>query len=133
MCLLLFLVNPKPCSAEKGNKDFTNDIKSDFSLDDLNFDPAAIIGEGSGDWSVSFFKIILWTNLFLSQIFEVEFLVMNVLLSILSNLLTRPFQLNNMDPGDLLSFLDGPGDLATPPSSGGQDSRGLPGIDNHLS
>ena len=23
-----------------------------------------------------------------------------------------------MDPGDLLSFLDGPGDLATPPSSG---------------
>lgn len=27
-------------------------------------------------------------------------------------------QLNNMDPGDLLSFLDGPGDLATPPSSG---------------
>ena len=35
------------------NKDFTNDIKSDFSLDDLNFDPAAIIGEGNGDWSVS--------------------------------------------------------------------------------
>ena len=23
-----------------------------------------------------------------------------------------------MDPNDLLSFLDGPGDLATPPSSG---------------
>ena len=39
-------------SAEK-NKDFTNDIKSDFNLDDLNFDPAAIIGEGNGDWSVS--------------------------------------------------------------------------------
>ena len=36
------------------NKDFTNDIKTDFSLDDLNFDPTAIIGEGNGDWSVSF-------------------------------------------------------------------------------
>ena len=39
-------------SAEK-NKDFTDNIKSDFSLEDLNFDPAAIIGEGTGDWGVS--------------------------------------------------------------------------------
>lgn len=59
------------------NKDFTSDIKQDFSLDDLNFDPATIIGEGNGEWS-----------------------------------------LNNMDPNDLLSFLDGPAELATPPSSG---------------
>ena len=40
------------CSAEK-NKDFTDNIKSDFNLEDLNFDPAAIIGEGTGDWGVS--------------------------------------------------------------------------------
>ena len=40
-------------SAEK-NKDFTDNIKSDFSLEDLNFDPAAIIGEGTGDWGVSY-------------------------------------------------------------------------------
>merc|ERR1712106_149945 len=72
-------------SAEK-NKDFTNDIKSDFSLDDLNDDTAAIIGEGNGDWS-----------------------------------------LNNMDPNDLLSFLDGPGDLATPPSSGAGSENGKQG------
>ena len=44
-------------SAEK-NKDFTNEIKSDFNLEDLNFDPAAIIGEGAGDWSVSTIVII---------------------------------------------------------------------------
>jgi hypothetical protein len=44
-------------SAEK-NKDFTSDIRSDFSLDDLNFDPAALIGENSGDWSVSHFVLI---------------------------------------------------------------------------
>ena len=37
---------------------------------------------------------------------------------ILVHQLFFPQQLNNMDPGDLLSFLDGPGDLATPPSSG---------------
>jgi len=73
-------------SAEK-NKDFTDNIKSDFSLEDLNFDPAAIIGEGTGDWG----------------------------------------QLNNMDPGDLLSFLDGPGDLATPPSSGAGSETGKQG------
>ena len=42
-------------SAER-NKDFTSDIRSDFSLDDLNFDPAALIGENSGDWSVSLQK-----------------------------------------------------------------------------
>ena len=34
------------------------------------------------------------------------------------------FQLNNMDPNDLLSFLDGPGDLATPPSSGAGSENG---------
>lgn len=34
-------------------------------------------------------------------------------------------QLNNMDPGDLLSFLDGPGDLATPPSSGAHHDQKL--------
>lgn len=34
-------------------KDFTNDIKTDFNIDDLNFDPAAIIGENNGDWNVS--------------------------------------------------------------------------------
>jgi len=73
-------------SAEK-NKDFTDNIKSDFSLEDLNFDPAAIIGEGTADWG----------------------------------------QLNNMDPGDLLSFLDGPGDLATPPSSGAGSETGKQG------
>ncbi len=42
-------------SAEK-NRDFTSDIRSDFSLDDLNFDPAALIGDNNGDWSVSPFK-----------------------------------------------------------------------------
>ena len=30
-----------------------------------------------------------------------------------------------MDPGDLLSFLDGPGDLATPPSSGSHRDQNL--------
>ncbi len=42
-------------SAEK-NRDFTSDIRSDFSLDDLNFDPAALIGDNNGDWSVSPFN-----------------------------------------------------------------------------
>ena len=36
-------------------------------------------------------------------------------------------QLNNMDPNDLLSFLDGPGDLATPPSSGAGSDNGKQG------
>ena len=40
------------CS-ERTNKDFTNDIKTDFNLEDLNFDPAAIMGDNNGDWSVS--------------------------------------------------------------------------------
>ena len=89
-------------SAEK-NKDFTNDIKSDFNLDDLNFDPAAIIGEGNGDWSVSWFVFHEKKNNF------------------------HFFQLNNMDPNDLLSFLDGPGELATPPSSGAGSENGKQG------
>ena len=32
-----------------------------------------------------------------------------------------------MDPTDLLSFLDGPGDLATPPSSGAGSENGKQG------
>ena len=76
MSLLLLPVNLTSCSAEKGNKDFTNDIKSDFSLDDLNFDPAAIIGEGSGDWSVSVTSMCIF---FLSPIFVVWF---NFLISV---------------------------------------------------
>ena len=44
------------CYSAERNKDFTSDIRSDFSLDDLNFDPAALIGENSGDWSVSLQK-----------------------------------------------------------------------------
>ena len=39
--------------SERTNKDFTNDIKTDFNLEDLNFDPAAIIGDNNGDWNVS--------------------------------------------------------------------------------
>ena len=31
-----------------------SDIRTDFSLDDLNFDPAQLIGEGGGDWNVSY-------------------------------------------------------------------------------
>ena len=85
-------------------KDFTNDIKTDFNLDDLNFDPAAIIGENNGDWNVSH-----------SSCSSVR------LYSVL-------FQLNNMDPNDLLSFLDsGPGDLSTPPSSGAGSEGGRAG------
>ena len=37
---------------DKPNKDFTNEIKTDFNLEDLNFDPAAIIGDNNGDWNV---------------------------------------------------------------------------------
>ena len=37
------------------------------------------------------------------------------------------FQLHNMDPNDLLSFLDGPGELATPPSSGAGSEGGRAG------
>ena len=44
--------------SERTNKDFTNDIKTDFNLEDLNFDPAAIIGDNNGDWNVSQKKII---------------------------------------------------------------------------
>ena len=40
-------------TSERNNKDFTNDIKTDFNLEDLNFDPAAIIGDNNGDWNVS--------------------------------------------------------------------------------
>ena len=40
-------------NSERNNKDFTNDIKTDFNLEDLNFDPAAIIGDNNGDWNVS--------------------------------------------------------------------------------
>ena len=40
-------------ASERNNKDFTNDIKTDFNLEDLNFDPAAIIGDNNGDWNVS--------------------------------------------------------------------------------
>ena len=32
-----------------------------------------------------------------------------------------------MDPNDLLSFLDGPGELATPPSSGAGSETGKQG------
>ena len=32
-----------------------------------------------------------------------------------------------MDPNDLLSFLDGPGELATPPSSGAGSENGKQG------
>ena len=86
-------------------KDFTaNDIKTDFNLDDLNFDPAAIIGENNGDWNVSHSSCSS------------------------SSLYSVLFQLNNMDPNDLLSFLDsGPGDLATPPSSGAGSEGGRAG------
>ena len=42
--------------SERTNKDFTNDIKTDFNLEDLNFDPAAIIGDNNGDWNVSRMK-----------------------------------------------------------------------------
>ena len=38
---------------DKPNKDFTNEIKTDFNLEDLNFDPTAIIGDNNGDWNVS--------------------------------------------------------------------------------
>ena len=41
-------------TSERNNKDFTNDIKTDFNLEDLNFDPAAIIGDNNGDWNVSY-------------------------------------------------------------------------------
>ena len=47
-------------SAEKPQKDLS-DIRTDFSLDDLNFDPAALIGEGNGDWNVSLFYADSWT------------------------------------------------------------------------
>ena len=40
-------------NSERNNKDFTNDIKTDFNLEDLNFDPAAIIGDNNADWNVS--------------------------------------------------------------------------------
>ena len=49
--------------SERTNKDFTNDIKTDFNLEDLNFDPAAIIGDNNGDWNVSL------TNNFIFKIF----------------------------------------------------------------
>ena len=86
-------------------KDFTNDIKTDFNIDDLNFDPAAIIGENNGDWNVS------------HSLYDTS----------LDKLYVVVFQLNNMDPNDLLSFLDGPGDLATPPSSGAGSEGGRAG------
>ena len=41
-------------NSERSNKDFTNDIKTDFNLEDLNFDPTAIIGDNNGDWNVSY-------------------------------------------------------------------------------
>ena len=88
-------------TSERNNKDFTNDIKTDFNLEDLNFDPAAIIGDNNGDWNVS----------------EVSLPSKHLVLK------RCPVQLNNMDPNDLLSFLDGPGELATPPSSGAGGSR----------
>jgi hypothetical protein len=37
------------------------------------------------------------------------------------------FQLGDVDPDDLLSFLDPPPDLSTPPSSGSGMSNGGPG------
>ena len=83
-------------NSERNNKDFTNDIKTDFNLEDLNFDPAAIIGDNNADWNVS-------------DVNPASRAPSNLLCSV---------QLNNMDPNDLLSFLDGPGELATPPSSG---------------
>jgi len=78
--------SPRSTGHSSDRKDFANDIKTDFNLDDLNFDPAAIIGENNGDWN-----------------------------------------LHNMDPNDLLSFLDGPGELATPPSSGAGSEGGRAG------
>ena len=48
------------CS-ERTNKDFTNDIKTDFNLEDLNFDPAAIMGDNNGDWSVSNSTLYIYT------------------------------------------------------------------------
>jgi len=35
-----------------------------------------------------------------------------------------------MDPNDLLTFLDGPGELATPPSSGAGSDNGKQGSGN---
>ena len=106
-------------SAEK-NKDFTDNIKSDFSLEDLNFDPAAIIGEGTGDWGVSHLlfpiQCLLFSTIFVFKLLQCKHLGHDWIFF---------QQLNNMDPGDLLSFLDGPGDLATPPSSGAHHHQKL--------
>ena len=71
----------------------------------MNFDPAAIIGENNGDWNVSYSIEVASTLIYSTNI----------------------FQLNNMDPNDLLSFLDGPGELATPPSSGAGSEGGRAG------
>jgi len=63
--LMIMMIMMMFDSAEK-NRDFTSDIRSDFSLDDLNFDPAALIGDNNGDWSVSPFNCLL-SNSFQSQ------------------------------------------------------------------
>jgi len=67
--------------------------KSDFGLDDLNFDPDTLIGDGTGE--------------------------------------NTDLNLEDVDADDLLSFLDPPPDLSTPPSSGsGMSQSGGAGAGN---
>ena len=50
---IILTVHKMPSYSDRCNKDFANDIKTDFNLEDLNFDPTAIIGDNNGDWNVS--------------------------------------------------------------------------------